>query len=96
MKIRNVMMLIVLAGVFAISPMLLASDAGYSQVIFKVGWYDVGKAALDGQPGVIEVTKGWRSGSEVNTVTFDPEIIEIETMEKTLKKSGTYIGTVSK
>jgi hypothetical protein len=37
MKIRNVMMLIILAGVFAISPMVLASEAGYSQVIFKVG-----------------------------------------------------------
>jgi len=31
MKIRNVMMLIVLAGVFANSPMVLASDAGYKQ-----------------------------------------------------------------
>ncbi len=96
MKIRNVMMLIIFAGVFAISPMVLASDAAYSQVIFKVGWYDVGKAALDGQPGVVEVTNGWRKGSEVNTITFDPEIIQIETMEKGLKKSGTYIGTVSK
>jgi hypothetical protein len=35
-------------------------------------------------------------GSEVNTITFDPEIIQIEIMEKALKKSGTYIGTVSK
>jgi len=55
----------------------------------------VGKAALDGQPGVIKVTKGWKMRSEINTVTFDPEIIKVENMEKLLKETGTYISTVS-
>ena len=33
-------------------------------------------------------------GSEINTVVFDPGKINIETMEKTLKQTGTYIDTV--
>lgn len=37
MKICNVIILILLGGVFALSPMALATDASYSQVIFEVG-----------------------------------------------------------
>ena len=83
-----------LATIFSLTSMSLASEAGKAQVIFEVGWYDVGKTALEGQPGVVKVEKGWRMGSEINTVVFDPGKINIETMEKTLKQTGTYIDTV--
>jgi hypothetical protein len=53
----------------------------------------VGKAALDGLDGVKEVTRGWRSGREINIVTYDPTVITPEEMEAALRKAGTYSGT---
>lgn len=53
----------------------------------------MGKAALDGLPGVIKVTRGFKDGKEINTVTYDPGRINIERMEAALKKAGTYQGT---
>lgn len=37
MKICSVMMLLLFVGVFSLSPVILASEAEHSQVIFKVG-----------------------------------------------------------
>jgi hypothetical protein len=53
----------------------------------------VGKAALEGLDGIKEVTRGWRSGREINTVTYDPEVITPEEMVAALKAAGTYSGT---
>ncbi len=54
----------------------------------------MGKAALDGLDGVKEVTRGWRRGREINTVTYDPDVITPEAMVASLKAAGTYAGTV--
>jgi hypothetical protein len=53
----------------------------------------VGKAALDGLPGVKKVTRGWLQGREINRVTYDPARISIKTMEQSLKRAGTWQGT---
>jgi len=53
----------------------------------------VGKSALDGLNGVKKVTSGWRGLREINTVTYDPDIITIDQMVESLKKTGTYRGT---
>jgi len=74
----------------------LAQDAGTSEVIFYVKWYDVGKAALEGLKGVKRVEKGFRYLKEINTVYYDPAEITIEEMRTALKKAGTYVGTVEK
>ena len=72
----------------------LALDAGTSEVIFYVKWFDVGKEALEGLKGVTRVEKGFRYFKEINTVYYDPAVITIEEMELALKKAGTYLGTV--
>ncbi len=54
----------------------------------------MGKAALDGLNGIKEVTRGWRRGREINTVTYDPAVITPEEMVAVLKAAGTYAGTV--
>ncbi len=72
----------------------LAQDAGTSEVIFYVKWFDVGKEALEGLKGVKRVEKGFRYFKEINTVYYDPGVITIEEMEAALKKAGTYIGIV--
>jgi len=53
----------------------------------------VGKAALDGLPGVKRIEKGFQSSKEINTVYYDPSLLTVAEMEQILKKSGTYIGT---
>jgi len=53
----------------------------------------VGKAALEGLPGVKEVEKGFRGMREINTVHFDPGEITVEEMVKALTRAGTYRGT---
>lgn len=53
----------------------------------------MGKAALDGLDGVKEVTRGWRLGREINTVTYDPAVITPDDMVAALKAAGTYAGT---
>jgi hypothetical protein len=52
----------------------------------------VGKAALEGLPGVLKVSKGFRGFREINTVTFDPSLVSPDQMISTLKQAGTYIG----
>ena len=71
-----------------------AEEAGVSKAVFYVSWYGVGKAALDGLEGVIQVENGFLGSREINTVFYDPAIITIEEMEKALKEAGTYQGTV--
>ena len=51
-------------------------------------------AALEGQPGVLHVTKGWRGFKEVNRVVYDPQQITLEHMQQKLKQAGTYRKTV--
>ena len=69
-----------------------AGNSDVSKVIFYVGWYDVGKAALEGLEGVIEVDNGFKDGKETNTVYYDPAMITIKKMESVLKDTGTYRG----
>lgn len=55
----------------------------------------MGKAALDGQTGVVSVEKGWQNMREVNRVVYDPEKTDLRELENNLKKSGTYIDTIA-
>ena len=52
----------------------------------------MGKAALEGLPGVKEVTRGFRSGREINTVLYDPQAVSVEQMIAALKAAHTYRG----
>ena len=54
----------------------------------------MGVAALEGQPGVLSVEKGWRRFKEVNRVVYDPAKITIEQMEQHLREAGTYRATI--
>jgi len=54
----------------------------------------VGKAALEGLPGIIKVTRGWHNFREINTVVYDPDIITPDAMVAALKRAGTYRGMV--
>ena len=65
-----------------------------AEATFVVRWYDVGVNALAGRSGVISVERGWLGSSEINTVVYDPGKIELEQIEKHLKRSGTYINTI--
>jgi len=53
----------------------------------------VGKSALEGLKGVKRVEKGFHGFKEINTVYYDPAMIDIETLTSALKKAGTYRGT---
>ena len=61
---------------------------------FVVRWYDVGKAVLEGRPGIMSVESGWDSFREVNRVVYDPMKITVQEMEIRLKESGTYVKTL--
>jgi hypothetical protein len=52
----------------------------------------VGKSALEGLKGVIEVTRGFSGFREINTVTYDPARIGRDRMEAALKAAGTFQG----
>jgi hypothetical protein len=53
----------------------------------------VGKRALDGLNGVIDVTRGFSDGQEIVTVLYNPNRITPDDMVAALKSAGTYIGT---
>lgn len=53
----------------------------------------MGKAALEGLQGISRVDRGFRGFKETNTVYFDPSLVTVEEMVRTLKKAGTYLGT---
>lgn len=40
----------------------------------------------------MNVTKGFRGSKEINTVTYDPAKVNIETMTEALKEAGTFRG----
>ena len=44
---------------------------------------------------MIAIEKGWHGIREVNRVEYDPEKVTQKQIEQWLKKSGTYIRTVS-
>ncbi|UCG39107.1 MAG: hypothetical protein JSV00_02415 [bacterium] len=56
----------------------------------------MGNAALEGRPGVLDVTIGWRGFRETNTVVYDPEVITVQEMIRILKGHRTYRGTLEK
>ena len=41
-----------------------------------------------------KVTSGWKGPREINTVVYDPGVIQPEEMVEALKNAGTYRGTV--
>jgi hypothetical protein len=53
----------------------------------------VGKAALEGLPGVKKVENGFRDWREVNIVSYDPAEITVDKMVEALTRAGTYRGT---
>ena len=81
---------IIVCGIW--TPTVLADQEAMEQVVFYVAWYDVGKAALDGLPGVNKVTSGWHKFREINTVDYDPTIISVDEMVAVLKDAGTFNG----
>jgi len=54
----------------------------------------VGQSALAGLAGVHKVKKGFRGSREINTMTYDADLITPEEMVSALKAAGTYLGTV--
>ncbi|MGB3209488.1 MAG: hypothetical protein WBB19_02165 [Desulforhopalus sp.] len=54
----------------------------------------MGKAALDGQPGIITVEKGWQNLKEINRVVYDPATTDLMEIERVLQQSGTYRDTL--
>ena len=52
----------------------------------------MGKAALDGLPGIKKVTRGFHDFREINTVDYDPDVISTDEMISALKKAGTFRG----
>lgn len=53
----------------------------------------MGKAALEGLPGVEKVSSGFRGAREINTVTFDPARVTEKEMVEALTRAGTFLGT---
>lgn len=84
-------MLFLIAGIVLVGE-VVAADAEFSEAIFYVDWYGVGKSALEGLDGVKKVTSGFKDFREINTVTYDPGVINVEDMIAALKAAGTYRG----
>jgi hypothetical protein len=92
-EIRLILAFGLVAGVLTLAGMPAASDdAPFAKAVFYVQWYDVGKAALEGLNGVVSVTRGFSGWREINTVTFDPAVIDREQMIAALKQAGTFRG----
>jgi hypothetical protein len=53
----------------------------------------VSEPVLDGLKGVELVNSDFQDSIERNTVWYDPALISIDEMEKTLKEAGIYLGT---
>jgi hypothetical protein len=43
--------------------------------------------------GVKDVKNGFKGSKEINTVTYDPQVITPQQMVEALKAAGTYLGT---
>jgi copper chaperone CopZ len=54
----------------------------------------VGKAALEGLPGIKKVTRGFHNFREINTVIYDSSVVTLDDMIAALKRAGTYRGVV--
>ena len=78
----SAMIILALLPLYVVSP---AEMSEVSKVVFYVGWYDIGKSALEGLKGIKRVEKGFRNLKEINTVYYDPILITIEEMEGALK-----------
>ena len=94
MKTLNILSFIVIIAGLIWGINAVSADDSFSEIIFYVGWYDIGKSALEGLEGVKKVTKGFKGSKEINTVTYDPDTITPTEMKSALQKAGTYIGTV--
>lgn len=68
--------------------------AGAASATFVVHCYDVGAAALEGRPGVLEVERGWHGLREVDRVLYDPRRVDVSQMEQWLKEADTYVSTI--
>lgn len=75
-------------------PLSISSAASVRTDTFAVYCYDVGKAALQGQEGIVKVGSGLQGMQEVNRVTYDPQRTSREAIETRLKQSGTYRKTL--
>ena len=71
-----------------------AEKTELSTAVFYVGWYDVGKAALEGLEGIERIDNGFHNFKEINTVYYDASVITIKEMEEALRKAGTYQATL--
>lgn len=69
-------------------------DQPLAQATFYVQWYTVGKAALEGLPGVKKVTSGFKGLKEINTVSYDASRVTADEMVEALKAADTFIGKV--
>ena len=58
-----------------------AENLELSTVVFYVGWYDVGKAALEGLEGIKRIENGFHNSKEINTVYYDASTVNIEEIE---------------
>ena len=94
MKILIVIPLLFLSIIWPFSVLAASSEQATENATFAVHWYDVGKAALEGRPGVKSVESGWHKFREVNRVVYDPKKTTLQQMERWLKDTGTYIDTV--
>ena len=96
MIVSTTKILYLLVAIILIAGSSTLAETELSEAIFYVAWYDVGKAALEGLDGVKKVTSGWKKFREINTVTYDQNIINIEQMIAALKAAGTYRGRAEK
>lgn len=94
MKSRIILSGLILAIIFLATGVNGQTPIDKATATFAVTWYDVGAQALEGLPGVLSVTRGWRLFNEVNTVIYDPQKITVEQMVESLNNEGTYIKTL--
>jgi hypothetical protein len=67
---------------------------GAASATFVVHCYDVGAAALEGRPGVLEVERGWEGWHEVDRVIYDPRRVDEPQMRRWLEEADTYVRTL--
>ncbi len=56
----------------------------------------MGQSALEELEGVQQVTKGFQGSKEINTVTYDANLVTPKEMESALKAAGTFVGVAKK
>lgn len=95
MKPSNIVFILLTVGFLLSGPVLAAKEMNLKGSTFAVEWYNVGQAALEGRPGIVDVESGWQGSEEINRVRYDPEQVSIEMLEDWLKEAGTYKGTLS-